>query len=94
MKLEPMGQNILIEQDNAPEKIGSLYVVDGASEKPQIGTVIAVSPLVDDIKIGFRVLFGKFSGTNISWEEKNYTLLKKEDVFCVVVKGELTKKEK
>ena len=94
MALKPLHDRIVIKQLEAQEKTKSgLVLPDSAKEKPQEGKVVAVGPgrLLDEggvkaleIKAGDRVLYGKYSGTEVSIEGDEYVILREEDVLAVV----------
>ena len=94
MALKPLGDRIVVKPLEAQEKTKSgIIVPDSAKEKPQEGKVIAVGTgrLLDDgvvkaleIKHGDRVLYGKYSGTEVSVEEQDYLILREEDILAVV----------
>ena len=94
MALKPLGDRIVVKPLDAQEKTKSgLVLPDTAKEKPQEGKVIAVGTgrLLDDgalkhleIKSGDRVLYGKYSGTEVSVEGADYLILREEDVLAVV----------
>ena len=94
MALKPLADRIAVRPLDPQEKTKSGIVVpDMAKEKPQEGKVIAVGTgrLLDDgtvksleIKNGDRVLYGKYSGTEISLEGEDYLILREEDVLAVV----------
>ena len=94
MPLKPLADRIVVKRLDAQEKTKSGIVLpDTAKEKPQEGKVIAVGPgrLLDDgskksleIKNGDRVLYGKYSGVEVSINEEEYLILREEDVLAVV----------
>ena len=94
MTLKPLGDRLVLKQIEAKEKTKSgLVLPDTAKEKPQEGKVIAVGPgrLLDDgtvkaleVKSGNRVLYGKYSGTEISLEGEDYLIHREDDVLAVV----------
>ncbi len=94
MALKPLGERVVVKAMEAQEKTKSgLVLPDSAKEKPQEGKVIAVGPgrLLDEggikaleIKNGDRVLYGKYSGTEVSVEGEDYLILREEDVLAVV----------
>ena len=94
MALKPLGDRIVVKTLDAQEKTKSgLVLPDTAKEKPQEGKVIAVGTgrLLDDgavkaleIKNGDRVLYGKYSGTEVSIEGEDYLILREEDVLAIV----------
>ena len=94
MALKPLADRVVVKPLEAKERTKSgLVLPDTAKEKPQEGKVIAVGTgrLLDDgavkaleIKNGDRVLYGKYSGTEISLEGDDYLILREEDVLAVV----------
>ncbi len=94
MALKPLGDRIVVKQLEAQDKTKSgLVLPDSAKEKPQEAKVLAVGPgrLLDDgaikaleIKNGDRVLYGKYSGTEVSIEGEDYLILREEDVLAIV----------
>lgn len=94
MALKPLGDRIVIKGLDAQEKTrGGLVVPDTAKEKPQEGKIIAVGPgrrlengsvKATEVKVGERVLYGKYSGTEVSSEGNDYLILREEDVLAVV----------
>ena len=94
MALKPLADRIVVRRLEAHDKTKSgLVLPDSAKEKPQEGKVIAVGTgrLLDDgtvksleIKSGDRVLYGKYSGTEVSLEGEEYLILREEDVLAVV----------
>jgi chaperonin GroES len=94
MALKPLGDRIVVRPLEAQEKTKSgLVLPDSAKEKPQEGKVLAVGTgkLLDDgavksleIKHGDRVLYGKYSGTEVSLEGEDYLILREEDVLAVL----------
>jgi chaperonin GroES len=94
MNIRPLHDRILVKRVEEQEvKKGSIIVPDTAKEKPQEGKVIAVGAgKVDDegkkipldVKAGDRILFGKYSGTEVKVEDEEYLILKEEDVLGVI----------
>jgi chaperonin GroES len=94
MKLRPLGDRIVIEPLEAEEKTkGGIILPDTAKEKPQEGKVVAVGKGKTDesgklipmeVKVGDKVLYGKYAGTEITIEGKEYMILREEDVLAVV----------
>ena len=94
MALKPLGDRIVVKQLDAQEKTKSgLVLPDSAKEKPQEAKVIAVGTgrLLEDgvvkpleIKNGDRVLYGKYSGSEVSIEGTDYLILREEDVLAIV----------
>ena len=89
VKLKPLADRVLIEPKEAETKTASgIFIPDTAREKPQQGKVIAVGPGIKDekmeVKVGDLVLYGKYSGTEITVEGKDYLIMKQSDIFAIV----------
>ena len=94
MQVHPLGDRILVEVLEAKDKTkGGIILPDTAKEKPQEAKVIAVGkgkvsedgkniPL--EVKAGDKILFGKYSGAEIMVDDKEYLILKEEDVLAIV----------
>ncbi len=86
VNIEPLGARVLIEPDTGEEKTASgIYIPETAKEKPQWGFVRAVGDeeeMLTDIKVGDRVLFPKYSGTEIKVEGVSYLLMEEADVLA------------
>tara|TARA_B100000427_G_scaffold200375_1_gene166553 strand:+ start:161 stop:454 length:294 start_codon:yes stop_codon:yes gene_type:complete len=93
MKFRPLHDRVLIEVLDSEEKTaGGIIIPDSAKEKPQEGKVVAVGPgaktedgktVKMDVKIGDRVLFGKWSGTEVKIDGKEYSIMKESDIMGV-----------
>jgi len=89
MNIKPLADRVLIEPAEAETKTASgLYIPDTAKEKPQRGTVIAVGNGKKDepmeLKQGDIVLYGKYAGTEINVEGKDYLMMRQSDVLAVL----------
>jgi chaperonin GroES len=94
MKFRPLHDRVVIKRIEAEEKTtGGIIIPDTAKEKPQQGEVIAVGPggrdesgkLVPiDVKVGDRVLFGKWSGTEVKLDGVEYLIMKESDLMGVL----------
>ena len=89
MNIKPLGDRVIIEPAAAEEKTKSgIIIPDTAKEKPQQGKVIAVgSGLPDEpltVKEGDTVLYGKFSGTEVSIDNKVYLMMRESDIFGII----------
>ena len=93
MAIKPIGDRLLVEVlEEEADKVGSLYVPDTAKEKPQQGKVVAVGEGKKDgkdiipltVKAGDVVLYGKYSGTEIKHDGKDYLILSENDVLAIV----------
>ena len=89
MNIRPLADRVLIEPKEAELKTASgIYIPETAKEKPQQGTVVAVGCGKKDepmeVKVGDVVLYGKYSGTEISVEGKNYLMMRQSDVLAIM----------
>ena len=102
MKFRPLHDRIVIKRIEAEAKsAGGIIIPDTAKEKPQQGEVVAVGPggrdesgklIPIDVKAGDRVLFGKWSGTEVKIDDQDYLIMKESDVMGVLVETEARKK--
>jgi chaperonin GroES len=98
MKFRPLHDRVVIKRIEAEEKTsGGIIIPDTAKEKPQEGEVIAVGPggrdesgklIPIDVKVGDRVLFGKWSGTEVKLDGVEYLIMKESDLMGVLVEAE------
>jgi chaperonin GroES len=94
VKLRPLHDRILVKRlEESDERHGSIIIPDTAKEKPQQGKVIAVGngkvtddgkKLPLDVKAGDRILFGKYSGSEVKIDGEEYLILKEEDVLGIL----------
>lgn len=89
IKIKPLADRVLVEPAAAETKTASgLYIPDSAKEKPQKGVVIAIGTGKKDepmtVKVGDDVLYGKYSGTEITVEGKEYLIMREADIFAIV----------
>ena len=94
LKLKPIGDRVIVQRLGSAEKTkGGLYVPDSAQEKPQEGKVIAVGsgktlkngkvvPLA--VKPGDKIIFGKYSGSEIKVDDKEYVFLNEDEILAIV----------
>jgi chaperonin GroES len=94
MKLRPLQDRILVKRvEEETKTAGGLYIPETAKEKPQRGEIIAVGngkktedgkvlPL--DVKVGDKVLFGKYAGTEIKVEGEELLMMREDDILAVV----------
>lgn len=102
MKFRPLHDRILVRRLEAEEKTaGGIIIPDTAKEKPSEGEVVAVGSgrrdeagkLVElDVKVGDRILFGKWSGTEIKLDGQDYLIMKESDVMGVIAELSEAKK--
>ncbi len=89
VNIKPLGTRVLIQVSEAEEKTASgLYIPNTAQEKPQKGVVIAVGNGTKDeemqLKEGDTVIFGKYSGTEITLEGTKYLMMKQDDIMAII----------
>lgn len=87
--IRPLGNRVLIEPKEAETKTASgLYIPDSAKEKPQCGTVVAMGPGTKDevmeVAAGDVVLYGKYSGTEVSYEGRKYLIMKQDEILAII----------
>ncbi len=93
-KIQPLADRVVIKAlDDAEQMRGGLYIPDTAKEKPSQGEVVAVGPgkLSDegaridmDVKVGDKVLYGKYSGTDVTLDGDEYLILRESDILAVI----------
>src|SRR2546425_5379665 len=94
MKFRPLHDRVVVKRIDAEEKTkGGIIIPDTAKEKPQEGEIVAVGPggrdeagklIPPDVKTGDRVLFGKWSGTEVKIEGEELLIMKESDIMGVV----------
>ena len=94
VKIKPLADRVVVKaMEETEEMRGGLYIPDTAKEKPQQGEIVAVGPgrVSDDgtridmeLKAGDRVLYGKYSGTEVTVENEQYLILRESDVLAVL----------
>jgi len=91
--IKPLGDRVVVKPETAEEKTASgLFIPDTAKEKPQRGKVIAVGPgrvengtkIEMSVKEGDAVLYGKYSGTEISLDGEDYLIMRESDILGIV----------
>ena len=102
MSLRPLHDRVLVERVEEAEQVrGGIIIPDSAKEKPQEGKVIAVgkgkrledgSIVALDVKPGDRILFGKYSGSEIRLEENEYLILREDEILAVIEEAGQKKK--
>jgi chaperonin GroES len=101
MKFRPLHDRIVKRIEAEAKSAGGIIIPDTAKEKPQQGEVVAVGPggrdesgklIPIDVKAGDRVLFGKWSGTEVKIDDEDYLIMKESDVMGVLVETEARKK--
>ncbi len=94
MKLRPLGDRILVKAEEPKEKkIGGIIIPDTAKEKPQEGTIIAVGNgkigkdgkvIPMDVKVGDKVLYGKYSGNEVKIDNEAFLIMSQDDVLGIL----------
>jgi chaperonin GroES len=89
LKIKPLADRVLLEPLEAETKTASgIIIPDTAKEKPQKGNIVAVGPGTKDnpvtVKVGDSVLYGKYSGTELKLDGKNYLIMRESDVLAIV----------
>ena len=84
MKLKPTADNIVLKQTEGEETTASGIILAAAKEKPAIYEVMSAGPDVKDVKVGDKVVVGKFTGNEIKLDGVAYKFVKLEDVLAIV----------
>lgn len=89
LSIKPLADRVLVEPAAAEEKTASgIIIPDSAKEKPQKGEVVAVGNGKTDepmtVKVGDKVLYGKYAGTEITVDGKEYLIMRESDIFAVI----------
>ena len=94
VNVEPLADRVVVLPLEEEEQMrGGLYIPDTAKEKPQSGKIVAVGPgklseegvrIEPDVKVGQTVLYGKYSGTEVTVEGEDYLILRESDVLAVL----------
>jgi chaperonin GroES len=93
-RIQPLADRVVVKALEESEQMrGGLYIPDTAKEKPSQGEVVAVGPgrisddgkrLDMDVKVGDKVLYGKYSGTDVTLDGEEYLILRESDVLAVI----------
>ena len=89
LTIKPLSDRVLIEPVAAETKTASgIFIPDTAKEKPQKGTVVAVGKVTKDhemtVKVGDSVLYGKYAGTELKLEGKDYLIMREDDILAII----------
>ena len=89
VNIKPLADRVLIEPMAAETKTASgIYIPDTAKEKPQQGKIVAVGPGTKDekvtVKVGDKVLYGKYAGTELKLEGNDYLMMRESDVLAII----------
>jgi chaperonin GroES len=93
-KIQPLADRVVVRPlEESEEMRGGLYIPDTAKEKPQQGEIIAVGPgklseegarLEPDVEVGQKVLYGKYSGTDVTVDGNEYLILRESDILAII----------
>ncbi len=93
-KISPLADRVVVKPlEETEEMRGGLYIPDTAKEKPQQGEVVAVGPgklsdqgerLEPDVAAGNKVLYGKYSGTEVTVDGEEYLILRESDILAII----------
>jgi chaperonin GroES len=89
VKIKPLADRVVVKAAEAETKTaGGIIIPDSAKEKPQKGTVVAAGPGKKDepttVKVGDSILYGKYSGTEITIDGTEYLIMRESDIFAIV----------
>ncbi|MCH7938917.1 MAG: co-chaperone GroES [Candidatus Marinimicrobia bacterium] len=93
MKLKPLHDRVVIKADESEDVTkGGIYLPDTAKEKPQRGEVVAVGPgktedgklVAPQVKKGDKVLYGKYSGTEVTIDDTEYLIVRESDILAIL----------
>ena len=94
MKLKPLSDRVVVKPEEAEEKTASgIILPDTAKEKPQLGKVVAVGKgktndsgnvIKMDVKINDKVLYGKYSGTEITFDNQDLLIMRESDILAIL----------
>ena len=93
-KIQPLADRVVVQALEDTEQMrGGLYIPDTAKEKPMQGTIVAVGPgklseenerIAPDVQVGQTVLYGKYSGTEVSVDGNDYLILRESDILAII----------
>lgn len=89
LNIQPLADRVLVEPKAAETKTASgIIIPDTAKEKPQQGTVVAIGKGKKDealtVKVGDTVLYGKYSGTELKLDGKDYLIMREDDIYAIL----------
>jgi chaperonin GroES len=89
LNIKPLADRVLVEPIEAETKTASgIIIPDTAKEKPQKGSIVAVGPGTKEnpvtVKVGDSVLYGKYSGTELKLDGKDYLIMRESDILAIV----------
>ena len=93
-KIQPLSDRVVVQALEETEQMrGGLYIPDTAKEKPMQGTIIAVGPgklseenerITPDVEVGQKVLYGKYSGTEVTVDGNEFLILRESDILAII----------
>jgi chaperonin GroES len=93
VKIKPLGNRVVVQRSKAQTSKGGILLPDSAQERPREGEVLAVGPGKANeagqvepltVKVGDRVLFGSYAGTEVKQDGEEYLILSEEDIFGIL----------
>ncbi|MCQ2177057.1 MAG: co-chaperone GroES [Bacteroidales bacterium] len=89
MMIKPLADRVLIDPKEAETRTASgIFIPDTVKERPQEGTVVAVGPGKKDepmeVKVGDKVIFGKYAGTEVTVGDESYLMVKQSDILAII----------
>ena len=86
MNIKPIGERVVVKPSETEEKtVSGIYLPDSAKEKQNSGEIIAVGKIEDEeIKVGDKVIYSKYAGTEIEFDGEKYIILEKNDILAVI----------
>ena len=94
LNLKPLADRVIVKPSEAEEKTkGGIILPDIAKEKPIEGTIVAIGPgkvsedgklVKPEVKVGDKVLYGKYSGTEVTVEGEEYLIMRESDIFAII----------
>lgn len=95
MPVKPLSDRILVKRlEEEEQQVGGIIIPDTAKEKPQEGEVVAVGPgrVLDsgdvqplEVAVGDRILFGKYSGTEVKYDNEEYLIMREDDILAKLI---------
>ncbi len=94
MNIKPLADRVVVKPLEVEQaKVGSIYIPDTAKEKPMQGEIVAVGPgkttedgktIPMEVKVGQKVLYGKYSGTEVTIDGEDYLIMRESDIFAII----------
>lgn len=89
MNIRPLADRVLVKPAPVEEKtVSGIIIPDSAKEKPLVGEVLAIGNGTKDeemvVKVGDKVLYGKYAGTELEWKGEEYLVMRQSDILAIV----------